>query len=97
VLPDFKNKSLIYLDQKAVMSQYRILCGGAGWRTIIFLRRLRTQSVSDFGAAATHEAWVMCQNLPVNMIISTRNTKVEMARPEVCQNLMVLIVDPDRR
>jgi hypothetical protein len=23
------------------MSQYRILSGGAGWRTIIFLRRLR--------------------------------------------------------
>jgi len=42
---------------------------------IIFLRRLRNQPVSDFGAAASHEAWVMCQNLPVNMIISTRKYK----------------------
>jgi hypothetical protein len=35
-------------------------------------------------------AWVMYQNLPTNMIISTRNTKVEMACPDVCQNLMFL-------
>jgi hypothetical protein len=36
-------------------------------------------------------AWVMCQNLPTSMIISTRNTKVEMACPDVCQNLTVLV------
>jgi len=35
--------------------------------------------------------WVMCQNLPTNMITSTRNTNVEMACPDVCQNLMILI------
>ena len=35
-------------------------------------------------------AWVTCLNPPVNRIIWTRNTKVEMAGPEVCQNLMVL-------
>ena len=35
-------------------------------------------------------AWVMCQNLPTNMITSTRNTSVEMACPDVCQNLMFL-------
>ena len=38
-------------------------------------------------------AWVMCQNLPTNMVISPMNTKVEMARPEVCQNLMVLAIE----
>jgi len=32
----------------------------------------------------------MCQNLPVKMIISITNTKAEMARPEVSQNLMLL-------
>jgi hypothetical protein len=32
--------------------------------------------------------WVMCQNLPTNMITSTRNTNVEMACPDVCQNLI---------
>jgi hypothetical protein len=60
-----------------VKSQYRNLFGCAGWRTIIVLWRLRNQSVCDFGAAASHAASVMCQNLPVNMMILTRNPKVE--------------------
>ena len=77
-----------YLNQNVpVMSQYRNLFGGAGWRAIIILRRLRNQSLCDCGAA--HVAWVRCLNLPMNRIISTRNTKVEMARPEVCQNLKI--------
>ena len=34
-------------------------------------------------------AWVMCQNLPTNMVISPMNTKIEMARAEVCRKRMV--------
>ena len=60
----------------------------AGGKTV-FWRRFQNQSFSDFGAAASHEASVMCQNLPVKMIISITNTKAEMARPEVAQNRMV--------
>ena len=44
----------------------------------------------NFGAADSHAASVMYQNPPTKLIISTRSTKVEMARPEVCLNLMVL-------
>jgi len=33
--------------------------------------------------AASHAAWVVCQNLPTNMNISTQNIKVEMARSKV--------------
>ena len=35
-------------------------------------------------------AWVMCQNLPTNMVISPMNTKIEMARAEVCRKRMFL-------
>ena len=68
------------------MSQYRNLCADAGWQLF---------SYGDFGISRlmisgrrpNKLAWVMCQNLPTSMIISTRNTKVEMACPDVCQNL----------
>jgi hypothetical protein len=69
------------------MSQYRSLRGRAGWRAIIFSRRLRIQSVCDF-RAAVHAAYVV-KTFPEHLIISTMKTKVAMARLEACQNQMV--------
>jgi|HubBroStandDraft_6_1064221.scaffolds.fasta_scaffold270091_1 hypothetical protein len=57
-----------WLAPKPVKSQYWNLCGRAGWLAIIFLRRLRIQSVCDF-EATSRAAWAMCQNAPTNMVI----------------------------
>jgi hypothetical protein len=43
----------------------------------------------DFGAGDPRAAWAMCQNLPTKLIVSTTNTKVKMARSELCHNLMI--------
>jgi hypothetical protein len=47
-----------------------------------------SKSVSVPGAGL-HAAGVMCQNLTVNIIISTQTAKVEMTLPEVSQNLTI--------
>jgi hypothetical protein len=70
------------------MSQYRSLQRRAGRPAIIFSRRLRIQSVCDFGAA-DHTACVV-KTFPGHLIISTMKTKVAIVHLEACQNQMFL-------